>query len=55
MLFVIDIGNTHTVTGIIENETITRQWRLKTDGLMTADELTIQYHNLFAMAGIDAA
>ncbi len=55
MLFVIDIGNTHTVAGIIENETISRQWRLKTDALMTADELTIQYHNLFAMAGVDGS
>jgi len=53
MLFVIDIGNTHTVAGIIEQQDITRQWRIKTDSLMTADELTIEYHNLFKMAGID--
>ena len=53
MLFVIDIGNTHTVAGLIENEKISRQWRVKTDPAMTADELTIQFHNLFGMAGID--
>ena len=52
MLFVIDIGNTHTVAGIIEELNITRQWRIKTDAGMTADELAIMYHNLFKMAGI---
>ena len=53
MIFVIDIGNTHTVAGIIDNETIVNQWRIKTDSAMTADELAIQYHNLFSLAGID--
>ncbi len=55
MLFVIDVGNTHTVAGIIEKERISRQWRIKTDPAMTADELAIQYSNLFYMAGIDAS
>lgn len=53
MLFVIDIGNTHTVAGIIEDQKISQQWRIKTDGGMTADELAIMYRNLFAMAGVD--
>jgi type III pantothenate kinase len=53
MLFVIDIGNTHTVAGIIEDQKISQQWRIKTDGAMTADELAIMYRNLFAMAGVD--
>lgn len=55
MLFVIDIGNTHTVAGIIENDTIINQWRIKTDPAMTPDELAIQYHNLFSLAGIDTS
>ena len=55
MLFVIDIGNTHTVAGIIEDQTISQQWRIKTDSGMTADELAIMYRNLFAMAGIDCS
>lgn len=55
MLFVIDIGNTHTVAGIIEELNLTRQWRIKTDAAMTADELAIMYHNLFKMAGIDCS
>lgn len=54
MLFVIDIGNTHTVAGIIEQDNqISHQWRIQTDSSMTADELSIQYHNLFNLAGIN--
>ena len=52
MLFVIDIGNTHTVAGIFNDGRISRQWRIKTDPKMTADELGISYHNLFAIAGV---
>ena len=55
MLFVIDIGNTHTVAGIIEGLNITRQWRIKTDAAMTADELGVMYYNLFSMARIDCS
>jgi len=55
MLFVIDIGNTHTVAGIIEDGRISQQWRIQTDSAMTADELGIQYHNLFRMADIDCS
>ena len=53
MLFVVDIGNTHTVAGIISQKQITKQWRIKTDPAVTADELTIMYHNLFGLAGLD--
>ena len=53
MIFVIDIGNTHTVAGIFDNGTILRQWRIKTDSKMTADELGISYHNLFSISAID--
>lgn len=53
MLFVIDIGNSHTVSGLYENNILIGQWRLKTDREMTADELAISYNSLFSMAGID--
>lgn len=54
MLFVIDIGNTHTVAGIIDQDNqIRHQWRIQTDSAMTADELSIQYHNLFNLSSID--
>ncbi|THB71087.1 MAG: type III pantothenate kinase [Desulfobulbaceae bacterium] len=53
MLFVIDIGNTHTVAGLCDNEVVVKKWRIKTDSLMTADELAISYHNLLTIAQID--
>ncbi len=53
MLFVIDIGNSHTVAGLFRDATLVGQWRLKSDREMTADELAIHYYSLFSMAGID--
>lgn len=53
MIFVIDIGNTHTVAGIFDHGKISKKWRIKTDNSMTADELGISYHNLFSISGID--
>lgn len=55
MFFVIDIGNTHTVAGLFDQQTLLRQWRIKTDSAMTADEIAITYHNLFTMAGVDSS
>jgi len=55
MLFVIDIGNSHTVAGLFKDSALVGQWRLKTDREMTSDELAIRYHSLFSMAGIDKA
>lgn len=53
MFFVIDIGNSHTVTGLYDKNELAGQWRLKSDNKCTADELAISYNTLFAMAGID--
>lgn len=53
MFLVVDIGNSHTVTGMYENDKLVGQWRLKSDAKSTADELAIRYHTLFEMAGID--
>ena len=52
MLFVIDIGNSHTVVGLYDGEDLRGQWRLKSDRAMTPDEIAIQFNALFAMAGI---
>jgi type III pantothenate kinase len=52
MFFVIDVGNSHTVTGVYENDKLITKWRLKSDAKSTADELAISYHTLFKMAGI---
>lgn len=52
MIFVIDIGNTHTVAGIFKNGELLQQWRIKTDSRVTGDELVISYHNLFSISSI---
>lgn len=53
MLFTIDVGNSHTVTGLFDGDKLVGQWRLKSDRERTDDELAIRYHALFSMAGID--
>ncbi len=53
MFLVVDIGNSHTVTGMYEHDKLVGQWRLKSDAKSTADELAFRYHTLFAMTGID--
>jgi type III pantothenate kinase len=52
MLFVIDVGNSHTVTGLYDGDRLVGKWRLKSDRNQTDDELAICYHTLFAMEGI---
>lgn len=53
MLFVIDVGNSHTVTGLYDKDKLVGKWRLKSERKQTDDELAISYHTLFAMEGID--
>ncbi len=52
MYLVVDIGNSHTVTGMYQNNELIGQWRLNSNAKSTADELAIRYQTLFAMAGI---
>jgi type III pantothenate kinase len=53
MFLVVDVGNSHTVTGMYENNELIGQWRLKSDAKSTADELAIRYDALFTMARIE--
>lgn len=53
MLFAVDVGNSHTVSGIFDNGQLVGHWRLQSRRDRTADELAIRYHGLFNMAGID--
>ena len=55
MLFVIDVGNSHTVTGLFVDGQLVDKYRMKSDPERTADELAIRYHALFSMTGIDQA
>ncbi|MGL1932434.1 MAG: type III pantothenate kinase [Desulfotalea sp.] len=47
MLLVIDIGNSHTVSGLYKDGELLGSWRLKTNKDYTADELAIRYYGLF--------
>jgi len=52
MLLAVDVGNSHTVSGIFSGENLIAEWRLKSDRDRTGDELAIRYHTLFQMADI---
>jgi len=54
MLLTVDVGNSHTVSGVFSGDTLLAHWRLKSDRDRTADELAIRYQALFQMAGLQA-
>ncbi len=53
MLLAIDVGNTHTVIGLFEEDEIAAHWRIKTDPAVTADELAVNLKALFDIVGLD--
>jgi len=53
MLLAVDVGNSHTVSGVFSGDRMVTEWRLKSDRDRTGDELAIRYHSLFQMAGIE--
>jgi type III pantothenate kinase len=54
MLFVIDVGNTNTVLGLMDGPRIVEQWRVSTTQ-RTTDELGMLLLQLFGHAGVTAA
>lgn len=52
MLLAVNVGNSHTVTGVFYDQALIHQWQLKSDAGKTADELAIRYHSLFQIDGI---
>lgn len=52
MLLVVDVGNSHTVSGVFAGDKLVAEWRLQSDRDRTGDELAIRYHSLFQMADI---
>ncbi|MCU1678494.1 MAG: pantothenate kinase [Frankiales bacterium] len=46
MLLAIDVGNTNTVLGLFDGESLTRHWRISTDSRRTADELALLLRGL---------
>jgi type III pantothenate kinase len=53
MLLAVDIGNTNTVLGVFDAETLVRSWRIKTDARSTADELALTFRGLLHSHVID--
>ena len=51
MLFVIDIGNTHTVLGVFEGDKLQQDWRISTDKTKTADEYGVLIQNICSTSG----
>ncbi len=53
VLLAIDVGNTNTVLGAFEGETLRHDWRVETAPSRTSDEYGVQLLQLFAAAGLD--
>ncbi len=54
-ILVIDIGNTNTVLGLYQGDSLRALWRLGTNREQTADEYGVVIHNLFALEKLSAA
>lgn len=50
MLLAVDVGNTNTVLGLFDGQTLHRDWRIKTDARTTADEMVLVIRGLLADA-----
>lgn len=55
MILGIDVGNTQTVLGLFDGETLDGHWRVATDATLTADELRVKIGALLALDGIEWA
>lgn len=49
MLLAVDVGNTQTHMGVFDGETLVAQWRTRTEGARTADELALTFRQLLSM------
>jgi len=52
MLLVMDVGNSHTVLGLYEGDTLRGSWRIVTSNYRTSDELAILFSMLLSHSGI---
>lgn len=53
MLLVMDVGNSHTVLGLYENDKLRGNWRIVTSNYRTSDELAILFSMLLTHSGIE--
>ena len=52
MLMVVDVGNSHTVIGLYEDDELIGHWRIVTENYRTSDELSILFTMLLQQDGI---
>jgi type III pantothenate kinase len=52
MLLVVDVGNTNTVLGVYEDDTLRADWRIETNKNRTADEYAVHIRQLMEMSGL---
>ena len=53
MLLAADIGNTHSVFGLFDGDTLRASWRLATRRDATSDELGVLLRGMFAEMALD--
>lgn len=53
MLLVIDVGNTNTVIGVYDGDTLKHDWRIRTIRNSTADEFNVLANALFSDQGLN--
>lgn len=51
MILAVDVGNTQTVIGLIEDGAVDGHWRISTDPGLTADEIRVKIGGLLALDG----
>jgi type III pantothenate kinase len=52
VLLAIDVGNTHTVIGVYDGDTLVRHWRVLSEPGRTADEYGVLLWNLYRSSGL---
>lgn len=52
MLLAVDVGNTQTVLGLFEGDTLRGHWRISTNAALTADELRVKVGGLLGLDGL---
>ncbi|HET9481909.1 MAG TPA: type III pantothenate kinase [Candidatus Polarisedimenticolia bacterium] len=53
MLLVVDVGNSHTVFGLYEEERLRADWRVQTHHGRTSDEWAVEITGLLALRGLE--
>ncbi|PID76687.1 MAG: pantothenate kinase [Deltaproteobacteria bacterium] len=53
MLFVVDIGNSHIVTGVYKKNNLLETWRTSSHKNQTSDEIAATYQTLFNLANLE--